>query len=155
MKIKKKKMQQDISLNITAMADIFTVLLVFLLKSYASGAMTIHPTASLDLATSTQNKSEAVEAIKIEISKDHVVLEGESVVNLNSFEFPSSEIHGLGVSKSLYESLTQLKEKQKSTSDKIIVIADKATPYKSMKVLLSSAAAVGLTDFKVAVRGVE
>jgi biopolymer transport protein ExbD len=151
----KSRASGDISLNITAMADIFVVLLVFLLKSYASGAMAVNTTAELDLP-SAKNQSELVEATKIEISADHLVVEGESVVALSGFKFPVDDLLPVGISKKLFETLKATKEKSADpTNAKVIILADKGVPYSSLKVILTSAAGSGLTDFKLAVKGME
>lgn len=154
---KRKKSSGDISLNITAMADIFVVLLVFLLKSYASGAMVVSPTAELELPMAI-NQSEPVEAMKVEISKDHLVVEGESILELKDFKFPSGDLLPVGISKRLFEVLKEKKgdvDGDASPSNKVIILADKGTPYAALKVILTSAAGSGLTDFKMAVRGME
>lgn len=150
----KSKPSGDVSLNITAMADIFTVLLVFLLKSYASGAMAITTTAQLDLPTA-KNQNEAVEALKIEISPDHLVVEGQPIVDLKDYKFPTDDLLPVGISKKLFENLKSLKEKAEIQDSRVIILADKGTPYASLKVILTSAAGMGLTDFKMAVRGLE
>ncbi|MEO5668208.1 MAG: biopolymer transporter ExbD [Bdellovibrionota bacterium] len=145
----------DVSLNITAMADIFTVLLVFLLKSYASGAMAVNTTAELSLP-SAKNQSTLVEATKIEISAEHLVVEGESIVALHNFKFPSDDLLPVGISKKLFETLKANKDKSQDPSNsKVIILADKGVPYSSLKVILTSAAGSGLTDFKLAVKGME
>lgn len=154
----KTKASGDVSLNITAMADIFTVLLVFLLKSYASGAMAVNTTAELDLPMA-KHQDEAVEAVKVEISSTHLVVEGESVLELKDYKFPSDDLLPIGISKKLFESLKIVKEKaiegNEKGSSRVIILADKGTPYSSLKVILTSAAGNGLVDFKMAVRGLE
>lgn len=151
----KSKASGDISLNITAMADIFVVLLVFLLKSYASGAMAVNTTAELDLPIA-KNQSEIVEATKIEISKEHLIVEGEPVVELRDFKFPANDLLPVGISKKLFETLKATKEKSLDPNNsKVIILADKGVPYSSLKVILTSAAGSGLTDFKLAVKGME
>jgi biopolymer transport protein ExbD len=154
----------DMSLNITAMADIFVVLLVFLLKSYASGAMTITPVTGARLPTA-HAKSTKVEALKVEISQTDLVLEGQHVAKLDNFQFEAKDRTPAGFSKALFGAIKDLKARIAADSDgsnaaknaeksaRIIIIADKDTPYSSIKVILASAAGNGLTDFKLAVRG--
>lgn len=153
--LKKKSVKKsgDISLNITAMADIFVVLLVFLLKSYASGAMAVNTTAPIDLPMA-ENISDIVEAVKIEISEEHLVVEGQPVVELKNYKFPSDDLLPVGISKKLFETLQAKKKEDESKSD-VIILADKTTPYSSLKVILTSAAGSGLTNFKMAVKGLE
>jgi biopolymer transport protein TolR len=148
------------SLNITAMADIFVVLLVFLLKSYASGAMTITPVTGARLPMANA-RSQKVEALKVEISQTDLVLEGKHVAKLQDFQFDRKDLTGPGFSKLLFGAIKDLRakaDKDKTPAEqsaRIIIIADKDTPYSSIKVILASAAGNGMTDFKLAVRGLE
>jgi biopolymer transport protein TolR len=150
-----KKKSGDISLNITAMADIFVVLLVFLLKSYATGAMAVTTTAELNLPMA-KNQNQAVEATKIEISATHLVVEGQPIVELQDFKFPMDDLLPVGISKKLFETLKEHKEKSLDPENtNVIILADKDVPYSSLKVILTSAAGSGLTNFKLAVMGIE
>ncbi len=148
----KKAGAQDVSLNITAMADIFTVILVFLLKSYASGAMVITPSAGLELPLS-ETSSKPVEAVKVELSEKAVLIEGQPVAELENFRFQNKDVDGSGFSPAIYKALSGIQDQKKSGH--IIIIADRRTPYDSIKAILASSAAAGRTDFKLAVRGAE
>lgn len=156
-KAKKKKKSdqgsQDIPLNITAMADIFMVLLIFLLKSYAGGALAVNTTAQLELPTAT-NTGEIVEALQVEISPEHVVVDGEVVVDLEEFAFPSGDVLNVGLSKQLFQTLKKRREAH-SEEKQMIVLADKQTPYAALKVVLTSAAGTGYSDYKMAVMGAD
>lgn len=156
---KRKASSQEMSLNITAMADIFTILLVFLLKSFASGAMNITPSAGLILPEAEAASAE-IEALKVEISREAISLEETPVVTLINFQFPSGEILGNQTSKTLSSALEKQRKRQlliaKSNEEvkvdsKIIVIADEGAPYSTIKSVLASAAVHGFTDFKLAV----
>jgi biopolymer transport protein ExbD len=145
----------DVSLNITAMADIFTVLLVFLLKSYASGAMTIMPTAgNLNLPVASM-KSEQVEAMKIEISQSDLVVEGKQVIPLADYQFPQNDLNKSGFSNKLFETIQGIKKSEAVPTDKVIILADRKVPYSSLKIIMASAAGAGLTNFKLAVRSLD
>lgn len=157
--VKRRAMNGDVSLNITAMADIFTVLLVFLLKGYATGAVNVNPSAGL-LLPEARAEVPSIEALKLEISTDGVQVEGKPVTTLKNFQVPSEELQGNGVIKSLGAALDLERKRQlliaKSNSDvkvdsKIMVIADQRTPYSTIKSVLASAAVHGFTDFKLAV----
>ena len=155
LKFGRKQASADVSLNITAMADIFMVLLVFLLKSYASGAMTIMPTAgSLDLP-SASTKSEHVEALKIEISQSDLVVEGKQIMPLADFQFPQNDINKSGFSNKLFESIQQIKKTEALPTANVIIMADRKVPYSALKIIMASAAGAGLTNFKLAVRSLD
>ncbi len=156
---KKQRQNEEMALQITSMADIFTILLVFLLKSYATSAVNIAPTSGMQLPEAQAGES-AVEALKIEISQSAVQVEGKPVATLHEFKFEPQDLQGNGSSKTLSSALERERQRQiliaKNNSDvkvdaKIMVIADQRTPYSTVKSVLASAALNGYTDFKLAV----
>lgn len=149
---------QDFSLPITSLADIFIILLVFLIKTSASGSLSISPSAGLQLPVANAG-SEEIEALKIELGKTSVTVEGQPVVELKDFSFDEKDIRG-GLSQQLAQALQKYRERQqwisKANSDvkadsKLILIADQNSPYKAIKYVLASAALNGYTDFKLVV----
>jgi biopolymer transport protein ExbD len=150
---------EEMSLQITSMADIFIILLVFLLKSYASSAMTVTPSAGMSLPQAFGQEG-AVDALKVEISEKAVNIEGQPIAELSSYKFEPSDVMSNGVSQTLSKALDRERQKQmlisKANSDvkadpRIIVIADRHVPYSTVKAVLASAALNGYTDFKLAV----
>lgn len=150
---------EEVSLNITAMADVFTVLLVFLLKSFATGSINLTPTAGL-LLPEAQAKAPDFEALKIEIAENSIVIEGKPRVTLKQFSFGGGELLSNGSSKSLNHALQTERKRQIAIAKqnksvkidaKILIVADQRTPYSTIKNVLASAAVNGYTDFKLAV----
>lgn len=150
---------QEMSLNITAMADIFTVILVFLLKSYSTSAINITPSKGV-LLPSANAATQTFEALQIEVSQDAILVEGEFVVKLDQHRPSKDEMGKKGQSISLTRALQRSKKRQMLISQnnksvaqdsKILIIADQKTPYSTIKVILASAALSGYTDFKLAV----
>jgi biopolymer transport protein ExbD len=150
---------EDMSLNITAMADIFVVILVFLLKGFSSGAMSITPSAGLTLPNAFAEE-QSVEALKLEIAEGAVSVEGQPAVALKEFAWTPDERQGNGTLKSLSAALEKARQRQlliaKANSDvkvdaRVLVIADQRAPYSTLKAVLASAAVHGYTDFKLVV----
>lgn len=156
---KKKKMSADTSLQITSMADIFMILLVFLLKSYASGSIEITPSPGIQLP-SAKTEDVTNDALKIEISEGSVLVESKPVAEIDKFLFKSSDLLDSGASRSLSKAL-EIERKRQSlistansdvkTDARVIVLADQRAPYATIKAVLASAAVNGYTDFKLAV----
>ena len=67
-----------IRLNLTSMMDMFTIILVFLLKNFSTEGMLIQPSEYLTLPTSTVEKSPEV-ALDLVISKEWVMVNHEPV----------------------------------------------------------------------------
>lgn len=147
------------ALQITAMADIFTVLLVFLLKSFATSATTLSPSQGMMLPSARAGEA-AIEALKVEVSQTGVQVEGKMVVPLINFKFDPTDIQSNFSSKVLSAALDKERQRQlliaKANSDvkvdaKILIAADQRVPYRTLKSVLASAALTGYTDFKLAV----
>jgi biopolymer transport protein ExbD len=156
---KRRQESEEMALQITSMADIFTIILVFLLKSYATSAVTVNPSAGMLLPEAHAGDA-PIEALKLEISKDGVQLDGQPVVKLANFDFDKTDLQANGVSTTLAKALEQHRNRQlliakSNTSVKvdsrILVLSDQKTPYQTLKSVLASAALHGYTDFKLAV----
>lgn len=159
-KLFKKSTQRnaDTSLNITAMADIFTIILVFLLKSFSTGA-TVTPTKGLTLPSGQANAMDFT-ALKVEVTADSVLVEGEPAAQLSKYTFDPKDVQKDKSSQSLSEAISTYRKRQLAIAQqnpdvevdsKILVVADKEVPYVTIKSVLASAAIHGYTDFKLAV----
>ena len=159
--------QEEVALQITSMADIFTILLVFLLKSYSVSAIDINPPKGLKLPVA-RGGNERVEALKVEIKEDAISIEGTVVVQLKNFVPGNSEVNSDGSLRAVMDILDKEKKKQRNVANamgkekddkdeaddpdrKLLVVADKRVPYKLMKMVLSSASNQDFTDFKLVV----
>lgn len=159
--LKKKRAapSEEMALQITSMADVFTIILVFLLKSYSTGAISLTPSKGLSLPEAHASEA-SVEALKLEVSATAVQVEGQPAANLKDYKFDASDLQGNGSSKALSVALEKERQRQlliaKNNSDvkvdaRVIVVADQHTPYATIKSVLASAALNGYTDFKLAV----
>ena len=156
---KRQPMNEEMSLQITSMADIFIIILVFLLKSYATGAMNVTPSLGTSLPQAS-GQDQSIEALKVEVTRDSVQVEGQPVAKLSGYRFDRSDLEGNGAPRTLTQALEKQRQKQiliaKANSDvkvdaRIIILADQRVPYATLKSVLASAALQGYTDFKLAV----
>ncbi|MBI2711623.1 MAG: biopolymer transporter ExbD [Bdellovibrio sp.] len=150
-------LSDEMALQITSMADIFTIILVFLLKSYAS--VNISPSTGVTIPVAVAEAPQ-VEALKLEISDHSVLLENKPIDDLNAFRFPPDDLLPNHSSKKINESLQLERKRQELISQanssvkpdsKILIIADQKTPYSTLKTVLASAAINGFTDYKLVV----
>ncbi len=168
--MKRSKQTEDVSLQITSMADIFIILLVFLLKSYSAGTITISPSKDTQLPTAAAN-DKAAEALKVEISEGAVLVEGKPVATIHGFRFANGDLGENGVSRSLVQAFEQERAKTaggpapasqgdgesdssaapKLADPRVVILADQRAPYATIKTVLASAATQGYTDIKLAV----
>lgn len=148
---KRKKGSEEMSLQITSMADIFTIILVFLLKTTASGINTINPAgAKLPMANGAEITKDT---LKLEISRDSVLLDDKAVLSLTNFELPITELQEGGMSQTVYQEFMKKRTtKQEDTSNSaLLVLADEDVPYSTLKTVLGSAANTGFVDLQLVV----
>ena len=158
--VKRPPQNEEMTLQITSMADIFTIILVFLLKSYATSAVNLTPTQGMMIPQAFAAEPPASEALKLEISANAIQVEGQPVTELKQFAYNAQEVQGNGSLKTLSAALEKERKRQLliaqanssvKVDPKIIIVADQRVPYSTLKSVLASAAINGYTDFKLAV----
>ena len=88
-----QEMEEVSHLNITAMLDIMTIILVFLLKTLGESAGAIPQSDDLMIPKSILQTEPAQEGVKVTISKSQIMVGNESVLMLPSRE---SLVNGVG-----------------------------------------------------------
>jgi biopolymer transport protein ExbD len=78
-KLKRKRREERFKINMTSMMDIFTIILVFLLKSYSAEGALITPAEGLKLPNSTVDKNAKV-SLSVAISRAYVTVEEKPVI---------------------------------------------------------------------------
>lgn len=154
--LKRHGQSEEMNLQITSMADIFMILLVFLLKSLSSGTIEIAPSKGMQLPRAATD-DRAVQALKVEVAEGAVLIEGKPASKIQGFSFPAGDVVENGTSRSLTAALEQERAKEaahatsREADPRIVVIADQRAPYQTIKTVLASAAQQGYTDVKLAV----
>ena len=138
----------QMSLQITSMADIFTILLVFLLKGIASDALTISPSNGTRLPAGLNTTALTESALQVELSDKGILVEKEFVSDYKNFE------------KSFDQRLSKERERQKliakandSVKDdaRAILLSDQNVPFSTMKMVLRTLAKNGYSEVKFGV----
>ncbi len=81
-KKKRKRLKSIIpSLNLTALMDIFTIILLFLLKSYSVESEVLVPNPAIKLPVSTSIEAPTMRLV-LQVSKDAIVVDGEYVTTV-------------------------------------------------------------------------
>ncbi len=154
---------QDMALQITSMADIFTIILVFLLKSFSTGIANISPSKGMVLpAVTTVSPDQMKESLKLEILPDGILIDQKPILKLSQFSVlrgPASAVDGetpeSPVIEPLVQSLSREREKTKGNPEasKLLVLAHEKTPYSTLKAVMASAASAGYADLQLVVLG--
>ncbi len=158
----------EIALQITSMADVFTILLVFLLKSYSVSAIDVDVGKDVKIPVANGG-AQTIEAMKVQVTATSITIEGQPILKLTNYESAPSDIARDGTFPEVVKALKREREKQKQIATeqlkqggkaedikanfdaKLLVIADKKVPYKLLKVVLASASAMDFSDFKLVV----
>lgn len=149
---KKRHMKEEIDLQITAMASVFTVILVFLLKSMASDVSPVQSSANLDLPE--LSSAEGIEnSFKVEITKEGIIFEGQLTEGFVNYEVKPDQIDVDGTFKELSKVIHDAQESKSEKGDKplVSVFADKMAPQSLVQRAISSASKNGLTQIQMVV----
>jgi biopolymer transport protein ExbD len=142
--IKRRALEPEINfLNITAMMDMMTIILVFLLKSMSQSSASLPQSNDLQMPKSVLTREASQEGLPIIISKSHIMVEDEVVVDV-----PADATHGVEAKykrggpndlyitkigqtvKSWRDIDRQVRPKEAKDGSEAIIIADKDTPYR-------------------------
>lgn len=133
-KRRRKRTEATVKLNLTSMIDMFTLMVVFLLKNYSAQGQLVTPAQGLLLPTSTIEKN-AGEALSVKISQSTIMVENDIVIDESAYttllqqkEFMIEPLHKVlsEHAKSARESAERFKTE---FSGKISIQGDVVIPY--------------------------
>jgi biopolymer transport protein ExbD len=148
---KKKRAKEDIDLNITAMASVFTVILVFLLKSFSVDPTPLQATADIRLPQLAET-AQVREAFKLEVSRDSILFDDRKLLELSDFK-----VVGEGTGQSQFQELSARIQQQVRLKTEggekaqVALFADEEAPQSLVEEVMSSAAQAGLTEIQLVV----
>jgi len=121
-----------VKLNLTSMMDMFTIILVFLLKTYSTEGMLIQPSEYLTLPKSTIEKSPEV-ALDLVVSKEWIMVNHEPVIQVNEvIDQKNFSVRPLQEKLNVYSREAKRMEELYGTkfSGKVTIQGDESIPYK-------------------------
>ena len=136
----------QMKLNLTSMMDMFTIILVFLLKTYSAEGMLISPSEDITLPKSTIEKMPEV-GLDLVVSKEWVMVNNEPVVPVAQIVNQESfYIQPLLEKLKVYAREAKKMETEYGTkfSGKVTIQGDKSIPY---KLLVKVMATCGESDY--------
>ena len=150
----RKKKETAFTLKLTSMIDMFTILLVFLLKSYSAEGQIMSVAPDLRLPNSTAQKSPETTSI-IAITNDLILLDGNPIAKVDEV----MKSRGLLIPGLLKDLATKRKISEKigeihsdiGFTGKISIQADKELPYAIIKKIMFTCGRVGFNDIMLAV----
>ncbi len=145
-------------LNITAMMDMMTIILVFLLKSYSASSLSINLSEELKLPPST-TQVQPQDNINVTISLGEVAVNDRATVKVENGVIPAGykERPDSFYVGAIYDALKKEVDKQKYIAQynvkapftgRVNVIADKRVPYRTLMEVLYTAGQAELGEYK-------
>lgn len=146
------KRNQSFTLNITSMTDMFTILLVFLLQSFAAGEVQIDAAEGVRLPSSTTEKN-PVNGVKLSISPtalkfDQTLLAKVSNNLIDQSAIDSSDSNFI---KPLFDQLEEINKKDPKLAKmgKVLLQADESLPYSTIRKIMYTASMAGFPNVKL------
>jgi len=160
---RKKRKERELSgeireLNMTAMMDIMTIILVFLLKSYSSSAVAMTSSEDVQPPASTSRLTPR-ETVAVTITPNTILVGDKKVLSLENGAVPSRWVQGrliLPLAQELKKEVSKLKyiaEKQAHAPfrGELSVIGDRNIPYDLLLAVLYTAGQSELEHFRFVV----
>jgi biopolymer transport protein ExbD len=160
---RKKRKERDAAgeikeLNITAMMDMMTILLVFLLKSFASSSAAV--TASEDVRPPiSTTRATPRDTVAVTITPKNILVGDKEAVRLVNGQVPADQLQGrlvLGLDAQLKKEVEKLKyiaERNPAApfSKELSIIGDKKVPYDMLLTILYTAGQNELENYRFVV----
>lgn len=158
--LKDAQTTKPVVIQLTAMVDMFTILVVFLLKSMGSTSIKIPP-EELRLPTAF-SAEDPKEALLVQVAPGYISVNDKKVMSLQNGQFLQTDLAKNDLylvpvlEKSLLEQAEISKRVQKETKDLIkfkgtvFIQIDKALDYASVKRILYTASVAGYGDLRLA-----
>jgi biopolymer transport protein ExbD len=147
-------------LNIVAMMDMMTIILVFLLKSYQASAINVNMGADLTIPQST-TQLHPQENITVTVSLKEVTVNDRKVVEVAGGAIPAAVKEGGRADAfyvgAIYDALKKEVDKQKYIAQynrdapftgRVNVVADRKIPYRTLMEVLYTAGQAELGEYK-------
>ena len=146
------KKNQTFGLNITSMTDMFTILLVFLLQTFASGEVNIDPVTGVRLPTSTTEKN-PIDGVKISISPTELKLDQLKVADVqnNLIATTAMDPNDSNFIKPLFDELQKFNKTHEklAKTGKVLFQADQSLPYATLRKVMYTASMAGFPNLKL------
>jgi biopolymer transport protein ExbD len=160
--IAKSRVEPEINfLNITAMMDMMTIILVFLLKNFSGSTQMITLDQNLQVPPS-QTQLRAKEAVPVTITKRVILVEGLPVAPITNGKVDSSlkpdGENGYKI-EPIISQLSKIANRERRVAElsgdkfasELMVVADQTTPYRLIMEVLYSCGQAGYTNYRLVV----
>ena len=155
--------EPETHLNITAMVDMFTLILVFLLKSFSTSVVQVAPVDDLRLPQSVIY-TEPAEALRLIVTRSGIYVEEQKIVIFENRTIASKDRESTDPNfiRPLYDELEKYTKKAEEIKSKnsnfkftgaYILQADENLDYATLKSVIYTAMLAGYADMKLGAMG--
>ncbi len=150
----RRRLRGTISLRLTSMIDMFTILLVFLLKSFSAEGEIMTVARDLRLPESTAQKPPQTASI-IAITQDWILLDGNRIITTREvLEGKGAIVRPLQEElirlRKLTEGIAQISRGLEFTGN-VVIQGDKTIPFEVLRKIMYTCGSVGYNNMLLAV----
>ena len=155
----KKSKRGTFTLRLTSMIDMFTILLVFLLKSYSAEGQIVTVTKDLKLPESTSQKPPQVASV-VSVTHDWILLDGRPVEKIDTvLKQPDLLIQNLYDQllqlRAITESIGGISDRMGGFKGQIAIQGDRDITFDLMKRIMLTCGKVGYNNMHLTVMQIE
>jgi biopolymer transport protein ExbD len=152
------KKLREAGLNITSMMDMFTIVLVFLLKNFEAEGNLLTQADNLKLPTSVSKKTVKEISLTVVVDNEQILVDSKPV--LSTADVLASETVLINPIKDEFEKLREMelkaalltgKDTDEEEGGKVVIQIDKNIPYDVMYKVMATAGASGYSNISFAV----
>lgn len=146
---KSRPMESNFELQITALIDTLVIILIFLLKSVATDTLELEQGKGIALP-SVMNGMTAGKGSRLDISADAVSWNGQKFVEMTGFDFkkPINGADGVNALNTAIGASAESEKTAKTFDGKLLLQADKNTPFPILQEVLKIAKSHGYKDIR-------
>ena len=151
----KRAKRGSFTLRLTSMIDMFTILLVFLLKSYSAEGQIVTVTKDLKLPVSTSEKSPELTSV-VSVTTEWILLDGrpveriETILSQSDLLIPNLHDELLQL-RAITESIGGISDRMAGFKGKIAIQGDRNITFELMKRIMLTCGKVGYTNMHLTV----
>lgn len=148
---RKHRNEQGLDLNLTALIDVFTILIFFLLSS-ATEVETVPTDRAIKLPESVAETAPKPTVVVL-VSDKEILVQGKTVALVaDALKLEGDTIEPLRAELAAQQGKKVVLAENQASSQAVTILADKDVPYKLLRKIMSTSAQANYTDVSFAVR---
>jgi biopolymer transport protein ExbD len=150
---RRKKKSSEVVIQLTALVDAFTILVVFFLLQHSTSPENVELNEKLNLPVAENAyATEEIDNVSVIINKDYILVGDTKLLNLSSGKVLSAQLHvdDSEFISSLHDKITQDEKLSEKKESQWVLLADETIPYETIKKTIYTLAISGFTKIKLA-----